>query len=363
VLAAIAAVGGGALLASPPFVALNFLFLRYKYEEITGHIPTSPLFSGGGDSVVFVVMAAIVAISVLYATRIPRAFPRRATTMRAALVFSLMLVTTHVLNGDVQAGLGIPAALLYALLITGVWWAAQYVAWGRFLVEAVVWVGTGFLFASGGILPFLSGPWRFDLQRLHGIYGYLWLAPLGAYLIEHLTHYEGRRSISSRAGYAAAAVLALAVLTGVARLHGGGETWASGFWPHVGSGAVAVVAIAVHVGRIWAQRGVRVLLGPGQRTAMFVVVCAVVGAVTTGMVLAWVSREPLRTTSEAFAGSGELATPGLGVTSRGPGGMGLPTSVLGVRDAAVGCGRNGGCHVDVQAQWERSAHRFSANAA
>jgi hypothetical protein len=364
VLAAVAAAGGGALLASPPFVTLNFLFLRYKYEEITGRLSTSPLFSGSGDAIVFAALAAIVAISVLYATRIPRAFPRRRTTLRAAVVFALMLVATHVLNRDVQAGLGIPAALLYALLITGVWWAAQHVAWGRRLVEAVVWAGTGFLVASGVVLPFVSGPARFDLQRLHGIYGYLWLPPLGAYLVEHLTHYEGRRSLSSRAGYAAAAVLAAAVLTGVARLHGGGETWASGFWPHVISGAIAVVAIAFHVGRIWSQRGMREPLGPGQRTATFVLGCVAAGTGIAAMVWAWGMRAPLpSTTEEAFADISRLETPGVGVTARGPDRAGLPVSVIGVRDAAVGCGRNGGCHVDVQAQWERSAHRFSANAA
>ena len=45
------------------------------------------------------------------------------------------------------------------------------------------------------------------------------------------------------------------LLTGVARLHGGGATWASGLWLHVFTAGPGVAAVAFHVGRSWHRRG------------------------------------------------------------------------------------------------------------
>ena len=41
----------------------------------------------------------------------------------------------------------------------------------------------------------------------------------------------------------------------------------------------------------------------------------------------------------------------------------LEAAVLSELDNPLGCGRSGGCHLDIQHQWSKSAHRFAANAA
>src|SRR5262249_7370036 len=154
--------------------------------------------------------------------------------------FGLMALVMYLLNWQIQGGLGIPLALGYAGLLLVLWWEVLRVGQTRPLVEGAVWVGMGFLVSSGGIIPLTTAATRFDLQRLHGIYGYLWLPVVGAYLIDHITSYEARRETASRNwGYLAAVILAASVLTGLARLHGGGATQASGLWPHVCTGIVA----------------------------------------------------------------------------------------------------------------------------
>src|SRR5207244_6088191 len=68
-------------------------------------------------------------------------------------------------------------------------------------------------------------------------------------------------------------------------------------------------------------------------------------------------------TSRAAGDEERLATPDMGVTASGPDRTCLPAALVSVRESAISCGKNGGCHVDIQAQWAHSAHRFSANPA
>ena len=60
---------------------------------------------------------------------------------------------------------GIPLALLYVAVLMVFWWELQRVEWARRLTAVVVWIGAGFLLASGAALPLLQGAPRFDLQR------------------------------------------------------------------------------------------------------------------------------------------------------------------------------------------------------
>lgn len=347
-------------LASPPFNALQAVFRRFIYPLVTGEVSAQP-FPHAFETYFIVVIVVVATLVVVSHRRLMRSLPPGTYIGRAAKVFGLMVLAMYLLNWQLQGGLGIPLALAYAILLLLLWWEAQRLEWTRRIVEAVVWIGMGLLVSSGSVIPLVQGDARFDLQRFHGIYGYLWLSALGAYLIEHITHYEAKRETSSRNwGYVAATVLSAAVLTGVARLHGGGTTWASGLWPHVLTGVAAAGAMAVHIGQSWKKRGLTTQPGPGRRAATFILGCLCIGFALPVVPLALAGgwRAPRAADDTAL-----LATPEVGITASGPGHSALPVQLLSVRESATSCGRNGGCHVDIQAQWERSAHRFSANAA
>lgn len=358
-----AAVVWPATIALPPYIVLQKLFRHVMYPLLTGEESAQPFPHAQGIYFI-VVTPAIITLVVVLVRRMMKAVPPGSYIGRAAKVFGLMVLAMYLLNSGVQGGLGIPLALVYAGLLAVVCWQAQRVDWARRILAVVVWVGMGFLVSSGSIVPFVHGETRFDLQRLHGIYGYLWMAAVGAYLIGHIAHYEAKRETSSRNwGYLAAAILSAAALTGVARLHAGGETSASGLWPHVFTGVAAGLAMAVHIGRSWRRRGLNVQLGPAQGSGAFVLGCLCVGlalpVLPIGLGRGWQSAA----TQAATGGEALLAPPEVGVTASGPDGSGLPLALVSIRESAISCGKNGGCHVDTQAQWERSAHRFSANAA
>jgi hypothetical protein len=347
-------------LAAPPASALQVIFRYFMLPMIVGEgAPPSPWSRAAYFVIVFPVVAG--AIIVVY-RRLARVVASGSYLGRAVGGFGILVLVTYLLNAGVQGGLGIPLALGYAVLLGLAWWEAQHVDAVRPVIAATVWAGIGFLISSGGLVPLLSGDARFELQRLHGIYGYLWMSVVGVYLIAHIAHYEAKRETSARSwGYAAATILSVAVLTGLARLHGGGETRASGLWPHVVAGAAAIIVVGVHAIRSWRKRGLGARLGPGVGTGRLAVVSVAVGIALPLVPIAQQSRR----TADAFAANDDapLAIPDIGVTATGPARALLAPGVVSVRESAFSCGKTGGCHVDTQAQWERSAHRFAANPA
>jgi hypothetical protein len=351
-----------AAVASPPFIVLQTLFRQVMYPLLTGEQSQQP-FAHSAGIYFLIITPATIALVVLLHRRMMMVLPASTYIGRAGRVLGLMVLAMVLLNSGVQGGLGIPLALAYAALLFVLTWEAQLFAWGRRIVEAVVWVGLGFLISSGVVLPFAVGETRFDLQRLHGIYGYLWLSAVAAYLVAHITFYEAKWETSLRNwGYVAAIILSAGLLTGVARLHGGGETSASGLWPHVCTGAAAVLAVAVHIGQSWRKRGLTARRGEAHGSGVFVLACLTAGLVLP-LLPATLGRVDARTTQDATVGASLLASPEMGITASGPAGAGLPPALVSVRASAISCGKNGGCHVDTQAQWQRSAHRFSANPA
>lgn len=357
------AVWSPATLASPPYIVLQTLFRHFMYPLLTGESSEQPFPHAAGIYFIIVTPAVIGLVIVLY-RRLMKAVPPGTYIGRATKVFGLMVLAMYVLNSGVQGGLGIPLALGYAGLLVFVWCEAQQLEWARRIVAGVVWVGLGFLVSSGAIVPLVQGETRFDLQRLHGIYGYLWLSAVGAYLIGHITHYEAKRETAARNwGYLAAAILSAAVLTGVARLHAGGETSSSGLWPHVLTAAAAGIAMAVHIGRSWQKRGLVVQRGPGYGSGIFLLGCMGVGLALPALPIVFGGGGWADTPPTVAGGAALLASPGMGVTASGPGDSAIPVALVSIRESAISCGKNGGCHVDTQTQWARSAHRFSANAA
>ncbi|MDX2167119.1 MAG: multiheme c-type cytochrome [Deltaproteobacteria bacterium] len=357
----VAAVLWPATLVLPPYLALQTLFRHVMYPLLTGEAGAQP-FPHAPGVYFLVVTPAIITLVFLLVRGVVRALPPGTYILRAAKAFGLMVLAMYILNSGVQGGLGIPLALVYAVLLAIVCWRAQPAEWARRLLTAVVWAGAGFLLASGAILPLSSGVPRFDLQRLHSLYGYLWMAAVGVYLVGHIAHYEAKRETASRNwGYLAAAILAAAALTGLARLHAGGETSASGLWPHVVTGVAACLATAVHVGGSWRRRGLRMRLGPAPSTGAFVLACLGLGLLLPGLPLALLDARP--PALPAIDREALRAPPEPGATASGPDGAGLAAQLVSLHAAPVSCGGNGGCHVDTQAQWERSAHRHSANAA
>ena len=362
-VALIGAIWWPATFASPPFAVLQIVFRHVMYPLITG-VPSAQPFPHAAGVYFIVVTPAVIALVIVLYRRLMRALPGGTYLGRAAKVFGLMVLATYILNSGVQGGLGIPLALGYGGLLLFLCWEAQRVDWARRLLQGVVWVGIGFLVSSGCVVPLAHGETRYDLQRLHGLYGYLWLAAVGAYLIAHISHYEAKRETSSRNwGYLAAAILSASALTGLARLHAGGETSASGLWPHVVTSVAAAVAIAVHIGRSWQRRGLRMQLGSAHASAIFVLGCLCVGIALPALPVTLSGAGDAASLPAAAVSAALVAPPEDGVTASGPHGAGLPLASVSIRDSAVSCGTNGGCHVDTQEQWARSAHRFSANAA
>jgi hypothetical protein len=345
--------------ASPPFYALQAIFRRLMYSIVAGAEVQSPLAFAAYFAVVFVAVGALL---VVFRRRVINSAPPGSYIGRAAKGLGLIVFVVYAANWHIQGGLGIPLALLYVAVLMAFWWELQRVAWARRMTAAVVWIGAGFLLASGVVLPLLQGAPRFDLQRLHGVYGYLWLSALGAYLIDHITRYEATRETPARnRGYLAATILSAVVLTGVARLHGGGATWASGLWLHVSTAVLAIAAVTWHVGRSWHRRGFAAQPTVGSRSARFLLACLAVGAMLPVLPMAFAGPSGEQVASSCD--QTQLAAADVGVTGSGPNRSCLPLALVSERDAEVGCGKNGGCHVDTFAQWQHSAHRFSANAA
>ena len=355
-----AAVLAPVAVASPPFYAMQALFRRFLYPLLAGEPSTRPfVFS---FEVYFVaVFLAVGGLLVAFRRRVINSLPAGSYIGRAAKGLGLIMLVVYAANWNIQGGLGIPIALLYVVVLLVFWWELQRVEWSRQLTAAVVWIGAGFLLSSGAALPLLDGAPRFDLQRYHGIYGYLWLSALGAYLIDHIRHYEAKRETPARnRGYLAATFLSAAVLTGVARLHGGGATVASGLWVHVLPAVLAVGAVAFHVGLSLQRRGFGSQPGSRGRSPKFALGWLAVGALVPLLPFALAAPAP-----QATASADQRSLPdshdgaGTADVHRGE----LPLALISESQAAVGCSRNGGCHVDTFAQWEHSAHRFSANAA
>lgn len=349
-------------LVLPPYIAVQTLFHSVMYPLLTGE--ESPRAAHLPNVYFLILTPVAIGLLIMLQRSLMRRLPHRMYLRRTAVAFGLLLIAMYALNSKVQGGLGIPLALLYSAGLLGLCWEAQRTEWARRLLEITVWVGLGFLASSAIAIPLAEGEMRFDLQRLHGLYGYLWMAAVGAYLIAHITYYEAKRESASRnRGYLATAILTAAAMTGIARLHGGGETIASGLWPHVATGVAAIVAVAVHAGRSWRKRGFDVQLGPGRASGIFVLGCLCVGAVLPALPVGFGRRAPTAATTAAANAEALRASATAPVTASGPNDTLLPLDVVGIRDAEISCGKTGGCHVDTQAQWERSAHRFSANAA
>jgi cytochrome c554/c'-like protein len=351
-----------ATLVLPPYLVLQGLFRSVTYPLLNGDqsrgFPHPP-------NIYFIILTPVAIGLLIVAQRaLMRRFRRRMYLGRAAAAFGLLVLVMYALNSKVQGGLGIPLALLYSAGLLALCWEAQRADWARRLLESAVWVGVGFLVSSGIVISLGPGETRFELQRLHGLYGYLWMAAVCAYLIAHITYYEAKRETSSRNwGFVATAMLTAAAMTGVARLHGGGETIASGLWPHVITGAAAAGALAVHVGRSWRKRGLHVQLGPGHASGVFVLGCVVLGVFLPVLPAAFGRWASAAGTAGASGVDKLRASPGAAVTASGPNRGLLPLELVSIGEGARSCGKTGGCHVDIQAQWERSAHRFSANAA
>ena len=333
------------------------------YPLLTG-VRSEQAFPGANQAYIFLVVCVVFTLLIVLYRRMMRAVPPDSYIGRAAKAFGLMVLAVCLLNVAVQGGLGIPLAVAYAGLLVAFWWEAQQLEWTGTVVAAVVWLGIGFLIGSGMLLVLAHSSARFDLQRLHGIYGYLWMPAVGAYLIKHIAHYEAKRETAARNwGYLAAAMLSAAALTGVARLHGGGETWASGLWPHVLTGGAAASAIAVHVARSWKKSGRKIRLTQRSHSAFFILGCLGIGVVLPAVPFAQHAIKGRTPAGAAACDNDQLATSDRQITASGPHHACLPVALVSIRQSAISCGKNGGCHVDVQAQWEHSAHRFSANAA
>lgn len=344
-----------ATLVLPPYLALQAVF----------DLVTYPLLSGEArlPNIYFLILTpAAIGVLIVLVRALLRRVSNRMYLKRAARAFGLLVLAMYALNTKVQGGLGIPLALLYSAGLLALCWEAQRADWARQLLQVIAWVGLGYLASSGIAIPLLQGDSRFDLQRSHGLYGYLWMAAVGAYLIAHISYYEGKRETSSRNwGYAAIGLLTAAAMTGVARLHGGGETTASGLWPHVATGAAAALATAVHVTQSWRKRGLGAQLGSARASGLFVLACLCVGLLLPLLPVAFRRLEPTRDTVDGTEALQE--SPGAPLLASGPGGTLVPLDIVSIGEADISCGKTGGCHVDTQAQWERSAHRFSANAA
>jgi hypothetical protein len=202
--------------ALPPYIALQIVFRHVIYPLLSGE--QSPEFSPHPPGIYFLVLTPVaVALLVALLSYLARR-PSGTYLGRAASAFGLLVLAMYVLNSKVQGGLGIPLALLYSAGLLALCWEAQRTDWVRRLLAGIAWAGLGFFVSSGVLIATTHGEERFDLQRLHGVYGYLWIAAMGAYLIAHITEYEAKRETSSRnLGYAASAILTAAALTGVAR--------------------------------------------------------------------------------------------------------------------------------------------------
>lgn len=231
-------------------------------------------------------------------------------------------------------------------------------------------------------LEALTGIWIYLFQfsiaaqlqvLLHTVLGLALLLPLAVYLVLHLRAWGGQKlSADMVLGYALATSVLVCVVSGiVVTVEGAVALRLSDGWrmAHLISGLAAGLLLVVHVGFVLVRRAATYRRNPEFALAVrgfFVRGAGVVGAATLALVATsalWPTRvvefdPPANYTLPAYAQQfdeyrGSIFAPTYARTSSGK--FVDPELLAG----SASCG-TAGCHEQILAEWEPSAHRFAA---
>ncbi len=209
---------------------------------------------------------------------------------------------------------------------------------------------------------------------LHTAAGLLFLVPFAWYVIHHfLIWYKQKATAVMMLGYFAASLVAACIVSGLLL------TWQAAFGPkisplwdlvHLVSGIVTAVLISVHLVLALLRRWRMARELPEFRTGVrrFALgstgFCAVAGVLVVLAVVAWPPQPAESPVPAEYSLSGYLekydeyrGNPFAPSYARTASGNLVDSAVLG---NSASCGTTG-CHEQVYAEWQPSAHRFSAN--
>ena len=223
------------------------------------------------------------------------------------------------------------------------------------LTRGVFWVGLGYLCLSGTVLLFLlPSAFSFDTKALHSLVGYGWTAFFFAYVVNHAMRYDSKSQDQIRSyGYLSALLLTIAVLVGVAHLLLGADTWSTATVLHSVPGGLGLLAFVMHLKR---PRG-----EPRQLTVTSRYILRLTVLLSLALTIWPAVSGPAPDVEGGEMNHEALENPMTGLTAASSNGTGIPAELLSVRTYGGSCGDGSACHQTIHAQWERSAHRFSAN--
>ena len=330
---------------------------------LAGDISSDPVGLAAAVSVLLLVWIALAVAIKRYNGRVRRAF-NAATPGRRVGVAAWIVVAALVLSNPFRGGGFLLPIVLLALGATtiGLILLATRFPNTRSFVAIGFWVGLILLPLVGTSILFSDGPALLQRQLVHTRIGFVWIPFL---LAASILHVSSSPVAKRRGGYTSGLIVGISVLvvagSGLVQGLFGRLALFGNTYVHVGFSMLLFVALGRHLLLYWKTEAATansgrtsLVLSRLDRVSALVVACLVLQPLLSNSPTAG-----LRDSSSKAVG--HLETP-LDSTWTGTTRI-LQAEVLSELENPLGCGRSAGCHLDIQVQWSKSAHRFAANRA